>query len=107
MSAERPGHEPPKETRELAIPTEAEVMALFCELTEGKEFTVTRRMEDEKGLYLLEVELSNADGGKTEYLYMRKGQYAEGGSAKETAIHVVFYDSDGMPDGGESAKKCD
>ncbi len=99
---------PPKiEASPEHIPTPEEVRALFEKFIEGKEYTERRKLEDENGLYLLEVELpADADGGHTEYSYIRKGDYKSqgkpGGSSAETVMNVTFFDSDGIPTGGNS-----
>ncbi len=84
------------------VPTSEEVQAVFERLVGEKKYAETRKLEDEKGLYLWEIEIATEEG-KTEYLYMRKGRYQKGGEASTTAIHVAFYDTDGMPVGGELA----
>ena len=85
-------------------PSEAEVGSLFEKLTEGKEFTEVRKLEDEHGLYLWDIKVTDEQGEVTEYSYMRKGQYPEG-KAIATAVHVAFYDSEGFPLGGHSVAK--
>lgn len=85
------------------VPTEAEVGALFERLVEDRKYEEIRKREDEQGLYLWDIKLSGSDaeGGTTEYSYMRAGQHPEG-SAARTAIHVAYFDSEGFPIGGES-----
>jgi len=84
------------------IPTEEEVHSVFKELAE-KEYKEERRLEDEMGLYLLEVVAAGESEGETvEYAYMRKGRYsqlAEQVGASVTAIHATHY-QDGMPISG-------
>lgn len=87
------------------IPTPEEVRTLFEKFIEGKEYTDRRKLEDEQGLYLWEIELpADADGGHTEYSYVRKGDYKAqgkpGGSSAETVMNVTFFDNDGIPTGG-------
>jgi hypothetical protein len=85
------------------IPGPEEVHAVFKELA-GKEYRETRKREDEKGLYLLEVEvLGESEGEVTEYAYMRKGRYPEG-QISDTEIHLTYY-KDGYPIGGTSAAR--
>ena len=56
----------------------------------GKEYREARKREDEKGLYLLEVEVAGESEGQiTEYAYMRKGRYPEG-QISATEIHVTY-----------------
>jgi hypothetical protein len=85
------------------IPTPEEVTSVFRELAR-KEYRETRRREDEKGLYLLEVEVpGETEGEVVEYAYMRKGRYAEG-QISATEIHVAYY-KDGEPVNGTTAAK--
>lgn len=98
-----PPHNSIEKERER-IPSREEVKKLFEQFLSGAEYATRREMEDEKGLYLWEIVVSGEDGD-TEYLYMRKGRYSEGGQASETAIHVTFFDEDGVPVGGHAAAK--
>jgi hypothetical protein len=84
-------------------PTEGDVLRKFESLTERQSFEELRKCEDEQGLYLWDIKLTNTDedGTSTEYSYMREGTYAEG-SAARTAIHVTFFDVEGVPVGGHS-----
>jgi len=67
-----------------------------------------RKLEDEKGLYLWEVKITQ-EYGSVEYSYIRKGDYKSrglaGGSALETAIHITYFDNDKMPISGHSLFK--
>jgi len=45
------------------------------------------------------------EDGHTEYLYMRKGRYSEGGQASDTAVHITFFDKEGFPVSGHSVAK--
>ena len=92
------------ETAKEHIPSTEEVRDLFEQCAKGEPFEETRRREDEKGLYLLEVKVLDEDGGYAEYSYMRKGRYAEG-QAQETRIDVVYFDEDDIPMGGDSFAK--
>jgi hypothetical protein len=86
------------------IPTPEEVYSIFKELT-NKECKEIRKIEDEKGIYLLEVIIpGDLENEVVEYAYMRKGRYKEGESAT-TEIHVTYYDGD-MPVSGTSAARC-
>lgn len=85
------------------IPSPEEIHSVFRELAR-KEYKETRTREDEKGLYLLEVEVAGeTDGEVTEYAYMRKGRYPEG-QISATEIHVTYY-KDGEPISGTSAAR--
>lgn len=85
------------------IPTPEEINSVFTELIH-KEFTETRKCQDEKGLYLLEVTIpGESEGEIIEYAYMRKGRYPEGQSS-ENEIHVTYY-KNGFPVSGTSAAR--
>lgn len=100
MSAEQIQKPQPTVEKQLeVIPTKEEVFAFFKRLLHGAEFKEARTRADEKGLYLWDVKIKK-DDGEAEYSYMRKGRFPEG-EARRTAIHVTFYDADGMPTGGE------
>jgi hypothetical protein len=54
-----------------SIPTPEEVSSVFRELIGSeKEWSETKKLEDEKGLYCLEVEVQGEDGYVVEYGYM-------------------------------------
>lgn len=93
----------PFENEPEHIPTPEEVHSVFRELI-GKEYSEKRKLEDEKGLYILEVEaLGDSEGAVNEYAYMRKGHYPEGGITV-SEIHVTFY-VNGVPISGTSAAR--
>lgn len=86
------------ENRE-SIPTPEEVESVFRELIgEGKEYSETKRLEDDKGLYCLEVEVRGEGGAVTEYGYMRKGRFGRNQSSA-TEITVTYYEN-GLPISG-------
>jgi hypothetical protein len=91
------------------VPTSGEVMLLFEILVKEKKYETRRKLEDEQGLYLWEIKIPQEDGGSVEYSYIRKGDYKArglaGGSASETAIHVTYFDEDGIPTSGQSVLK--
>ena len=87
-----------------SIPTPEEVKSVFEQLVGEKNYEDRRKLEDEQGLYLWEIVIPTEDGSM-EYSYMRKGRHAEGGEASATAVHVTFFDEDGMPVGGHSVAK--
>lgn len=97
-----------KEKKPEHIPASEEVLSLFKELVGENEYEAVRKLEDERGLYLWEIKISQEDGS-IEYSYIRKGNYKErglaGGSALETAIHITYFDNDGIPTGGHSVLK--
>ncbi|MBI3075018.1 MAG: hypothetical protein HYY92_02280 [Parcubacteria group bacterium] len=83
-------------------PTVEEVRAIFEKLSgEDVAFEEVRMREDAEGLYLWDIKIAGEDGETKEYSYMRKGRYPEG-QALRTAVHVTFFDADGMPTGGHS-----
>lgn len=86
------------------MPSESDIKAVFERLTGGKEFKESRKCEDEAGVYLWEISKTNEDDEVTEYSYMRAGEHKEG-SSKETVVHAVFYDADGIPVGGHDVAK--
>lgn len=85
------------------VPFEEEISVLYERITKGKPYELIRKKEDERGLYLWDIKMTdpNERGETVEYSYMRKGKYKEGNAAL-TAIHVTIFDTDGMPVGGES-----
>jgi pimeloyl-ACP methyl ester carboxylesterase len=97
--AEKPEH----------IPTSEEVLLLFEKIIGENKYEEVRKLEDERGLYLWEIKIPQEDGSSIEYSYTRKGNYKErglpGGSALETAIHITYFDNDGVPISGTSVAK--
>ncbi len=86
------------------IPTEAEVRELFLELVEGKSFVEVRKLEDDKGIYLWDIEV-HEEAETKEYSYVRKGSHANPpGKIVQTAIHFTSY-TDGMPTAGQSVRE--
>jgi len=81
-----------------SFPTEAEVRALFEQLTEGEQFQERQKAEDKEGVYLWSI-LVKKDDGDVEYLYLRKGDYPEM-VTKATEIKAVYYDTEGRIVGG-------
>ncbi len=88
-----------------SIPTEAEIEELFNRLLDGREYTDRRKLEDEFGIYLWEIETAmseeekamlNEPEGTKEYAYTRKGPHAAG-NPTETTIKSMYFDVDGMP----------
>ena len=97
-----------QEEKSEHIPTSEEVQSLFEKLVGEVEYEVIRKLEDEQGLYLWDIKIFQEDGS-TEYSYIRKGNYKErglpGGSAAETAIHVIYFDKKGDSISGSSVCK--
>ena len=88
------------------IPSAEEVGEIFAQLLPGEAYTEVKRVEDEQGLYRLDILIQGADGS-TEYSYLRKGNNPMGGRRRETVVNVIFYDADGMPISGSAVAKCD
>jgi len=83
------------------IPTLEEVRLMLQELIGDKEYREARKLEDGKGLYLLEVVILGEKGGEAiELRYMRKGEYPEG-QTLTTGIHIVYYENN-IPISGTS-----
>lgn len=93
---------PTNENQAEKILNEREVLNMFEEIT-GGDFEISRSLENEDGLYILEVQTKDEAGDIVQYNYIREGKYLEG-SSSETVIDVVFF-SDGIPVGGHSIKK--
>lgn len=87
-------------SEKLRPPNAEEVHSVFKEAI-GKEYKEVRKLEDEQGLYLLEVVVpGEVEGEVAEYNYMRKGRYPEG-QTSATEIHVTYY-VNGTPISGTS-----
>lgn len=86
------------ESAEL-IPTEESVEETFIKVLEGQKAKERRKATDEYGVYLWEIEFE-VDGGTIELNYMRKGKHATGGFSPDTKIHVIYFDEEGIPEGG-------
>ena len=94
------------ETEQEHTPTLEEVRLALHGLKElkGKQCEETRRREDDKGLYLLEVViLGEKNGEATELQYMKKGEHPEG-QTLTTGIYVVYYENN-IPISGTSVAK--
>lgn len=95
---------PSVENAPESIPTSEQVAAVFEQLVEGKEYTETRKLEDENGLYLWDIELPDKSGeGIVEYSY-RRGRPTEG-QLPGFRIDVTYYDAQGRPISGTSAAR--
>jgi hypothetical protein len=88
------------------IPSPEEVRSIFRELSE-KEFVETKRVDDEKGLVILEVEVAGETEGQViEYAYRRTLRHLQGAKTEFEVpeIHTTVYE-DGMPVRGTSAAR--
>ena len=86
-------------------PTEEKILQTFEHLLEGQEYTERRKLSDEKGVYLWELEVKVPDG-TAEFNYMREGTYPEG-SASYNKIYLTYFDDDGFPVGGREVAVYD
>ncbi len=84
------------------IPSEQEVLEKFAELI-NSDYETVRRLEDEDGVYLLEVKVETGENEYSEYTYQRKGLHP-GSNSDRTAIDVAYYEDD-IPVGGNSVMK--
>src|SRR3989344_3203805 len=77
------------------IPTKEEVLEVMARFL-GNPF-LTRELPDNKGLYLLEAQVSGKEPGEViEYQYMRKGAFPDQNREVETSICAYYY-QDGVP----------
>ena len=91
------------ETKSERIPTYKEIHSMFKELTKG-EYNEVRGLEDGQGVCILEVVVpEERKGERTQYEYMRAGQYGKNASLT-TEIHKVYYEN-GEAVGGELVAK--
>ncbi|OGG69901.1 hypothetical protein A3I99_00830 [Candidatus Kaiserbacteria bacterium RIFCSPLOWO2_02_FULL_45_11b] len=86
------------------IPREGEIMRVIEVLAGEKPFTEIIRREDENGLYRLVVEIIGDDGDPVRFDYVRAGEFAEG-KVSQTAIDIIYLNSDGDEVGGSCAAK--
>lgn len=90
-----------RESHAEKIHTKEEVLAVITPHIEGPH-TIARELRDEKGLYLLEVNVEGAASGEiVEYGYMRKGRHGNNNEASEDRIDITYYQN-GIPISGES-----
>jgi len=94
-----PGYTPEEESEPIL--SGREIKDTFQRILKGQDFETDRIIEDEKGIYTWSITVPDPDGGQIEYTYVRKGNH-EAVQAKETVIHVVYYDENGIPVGGRT-----
>ncbi len=87
---------------EEKIQNEREVLNLIESLI-GNNYEVIRRLQDENGLYMLDIKTIDESGDDVVYTYTREGVYPEGFSS-ETVVDVIFYMGE-LPVGGRSVAK--
>jgi len=85
------------------IPTLEDIQFVFEELLKVENYETIQQLEDEQGLYLWDIKISEEDG-YIEYSYTRKGRYPEA-QASDTAIHLTFFDKEDFPVSGYSVAK--
>jgi hypothetical protein len=85
------------------IRSKEEILSLITERIPGlpsieeSKGNITRVLEDTKGIYLLELEVSGSMPGQVhQYRYMRKGDHDNRNFTQESRIDVVLYE-DGIP----------
>ena len=83
------------------IPSETEVREKLMEYIGSAEYTERRKLENEAGIYLLELVVTNADGSTAEYQYQRKGQFPGRKEVGFTTIDSFTFDESGFATGGE------
>ncbi len=89
----------------IPVPREGEVMRLIEGIIGEKPYREVIRKEDEEGrLYRLVVEVIGDDGDPVRYDYIRAGQFPDSKSS-QTAIDVIYLNSDGDEVGGDCAAK--
>lgn len=88
------------------FPSQQEIKSIFEMMTQGKEYKEIRLKSNEEGVYLFEIEVTLENGEKREYNY-QKATYNYRDTTLplnaqfSASIHVINYDSDGIPYGGE------
>ena len=76
-------------------------------LQHAPKCTVARELSDDAGIYLVEATIPGENPGEvTEYRFERKGMYGANQFSK-TSITVVYYDTDGVPEGGKTLADYD
>jgi len=93
---------PTNESRVEKILNEKEVLNVLEEIA-GGDYEILRSLEDEDGLYMLEIRTVDENDEVLEYTYRRAGRYPETKS-DSTVIDAVFYSGD-MPVGGHVIRK--
>lgn len=93
---------PTNENNSEKVPTEREVLNQFEEII-GGDYEITKILEDENGLGILEVRTTDEVGDIVQYNYIRAGSYP-GARSSETVIDVILFMGD-MPVGGHPIKK--
>ena len=89
----------------IPVPREGEVIRLIESLIGEKSYVEVMRREDLEGqLYRLVVEVIGDDGDPVRYDYIRAGQFLEG-NPSQTALDIIYLDSDGNEVGGSCAAK--
>ena len=88
---------PTNENSVEKILNEREVLNVLEEIV-GSDYEIFRSLENEEGLYILEVRTRDENGEFVQYNYRRND------NAGDTVIDVIFFDGE-MPVGGHLIKK--
>lgn len=87
------------------IPTREQIMGIL--LQHAPHCTVARELSDHDGIYLIEATIPGENPGEiTEYRFERKGVYGQN-QFSATSITIVYYDADGVPEGGKTVASYD
>lgn len=81
------------------IPSNEEVESMFEKMLDGKEYTLLRKVEDDEGIYILDIQTVDDDGDRMDIIYQRAGKTENGGMIEISAIHQTLYTSEGIPCG--------
>ena len=74
------------------------VLEGFDNIIEG-EIKVLKKVEDEQGLFIFDVESKLPNGDTVECCFKRARALEVGGTEVPSRIHTMVYDADGMPSG--------
>lgn len=75
------------------IPSIKEVALKFEKILDGREFTELKKIEDEEGLYIWEIETTDDDGDRLTMEFKRAGE-SETGVASDSRIRETLYVED-------------
>lgn len=88
------------------FPSLEEIKSVLEGILKGREYKELKNQSDDKGVSCYEIEVVLENGEKAEYNFQRANyDYTRPDLNAEArfsaSIHVVFYDADGLPVGGE------
>ncbi len=81
------------------FPMLAKVLSGFDEIIKGAEIKELKKVEDEQGLFVYDVEAKLPNGDTVECCFKRARALEVGGAEVPSRIHTMIYDADGMPSG--------